>query len=84
MARWNGLWWAAVETADPAASPEEAVAVAALVGVLRVLQVLPPQVTLLLQVAVAAEEDSRAAVAVVAAQPVSPVAPRTPRRSVPA
>ena len=85
MARWNGLWWAAVEMpGDPADFPEEAVVVAALVGVLRVLQVLPPQVTLLLQVAVAAEEDSRAAVAVVAAQPVSPVAPRTPRRSVPA
>jgi hypothetical protein len=77
LATWNGLWWAAVEM------PEEAVAVAALV-VLRVLQVLPPQVTLLLQAALAAEEDSPAAVAVVAAQPVLTVAPRTPRRSVPA
>ena len=84
MARWNGLWWAAVETADPAASPEEAVAVAALVAVLRMLQVLPPQVALLLQVAVAVAEDSPAAVAVVAAQPVSSIAPRTQRRSVPA
>jgi hypothetical protein len=71
----------------PADSREEVEAVAALVVVLRLLQVLrvlPPQVALLLQVAVAEEEDSPVAVAVVAAEPVSRVVPRTQRRSVPA